>query len=101
MIKILYWSSSKIRVILVRFQRILNFSTDLEKHSNIKFREHPSSWNRVVSYGRADGRTDGKSYVIYIIVAVCNSAKTHQKTMNSLNFKMWESWPNLCLNEFV
>jgi hypothetical protein len=30
----------------------------LEKYSNIKFNKNPSSDNRVVAYGQADGWTD-------------------------------------------
>jgi len=33
----------------------------IEKYSNIKFRENPSSGSRVVSCGQKDGRKDGRT----------------------------------------
>jgi len=77
MIKKFYWSLSKVPIVPVRFQRHLISQQIYEKHSNIKFHENPSSGSRVVSYGRTDRWTDGKTYVTHIIVAFRNFAKAH------------------------
>jgi len=60
MIRDVYCSSRKVPDILVRFSLyLLDCSRQiLEKYSNIKFHENPSSGNRVVPWGRTDGRTD-------------------------------------------
>jgi hypothetical protein len=46
------------------------FSTDFQKHSNIKFHENPSSGSRVVPCGRTDRRTD----MTHLIAAFRNLA---------------------------
>ena len=58
MIENIYWSSCKVRVILVRFQLLLNFRTDLRKISDIKFNENLFSGSRVVLCGQTDEQTD-------------------------------------------
>jgi len=51
------------------------FSTDFEKHSNIKFHEILSSWSRVVQWGRTDGRAYGQTEMTKIKVALRNFVK--------------------------
>ena len=59
MLKNLHTSSCKVTVILVIFERKIEFSRKIfEKYSNIKFHENPSRGGPVVRCGRADGRTD-------------------------------------------
>jgi len=53
----------------------------VEKYSNIKFLENPSSGRRV-PYGHPDGRTDTAK----LIVAFRNSTKTPNKRF----FNMWK-----------
>ena len=48
----------KYRLSLSDFKN-LDFSRQIfEKYSDLKFHENPSTWSRVVSCGRKDGRTD-------------------------------------------
>ena len=56
-----YWSSSKVPVILSNFNGILIFSTDFRKILNIEFREDPTSGRRVVPCGRTDGHDEADS----------------------------------------
>jgi hypothetical protein len=52
-------SSSKVPVILFRFQRNFDFLDGfLEKARIPNFRQNPSSWSRVVPCGQTDKRTD-------------------------------------------
>jgi len=52
-------------VILVRLQWNLNFLDSFsKKYSNIKFHQNPSSWSRVVTCGRMDGRTDITNLIV-------------------------------------
>ena len=55
MIKNVYWSSCKVPVILVRFNKT-NFLGGFSKKKtlNIKIYEYPSSGNRVVPCGQTD-----------------------------------------------
>jgi hypothetical protein len=58
MVEILFRSSRKVRVIIVRFELNLNFiDRFFEMYSNIKFHENPCSGCRVVPCGRSDGQT--------------------------------------------
>jgi hypothetical protein len=68
-------SSCKVPVIPVRFQRNFN-SLDrfLEKYSNMKFNEHPSSENRVVPCGQTDGRTDRHDEASSLLPKFCKLA---------------------------
>jgi len=43
-------------------------------NSNIKFHENPSNWSRVVSYGLADTRIEGRTDMTTLIVALDNFA---------------------------
>ena len=63
LIKNIYWSSCKVPIVLVRFQWNLNFLNGFSKNSHIKFHENPSNGNRVVPFGRKDGRTDRQTEV--------------------------------------
>ena len=57
--KLVYWSSCKVIVILVRFLIKLEFSGKIfEKCQNIKFHENPSSGSRVLACGQTERWTD-------------------------------------------
>ena len=58
MIKYVYCSSCNVSVILVSLMKLEFSQQVLEKYSDIKFHENPSSGSRVVPCGRTDGRTD-------------------------------------------
>jgi hypothetical protein len=62
MAKNVYWSSCKVHVITVRFVLMeLELSRKIFKiYSNIKVRENPSSWSRVVTCGRTKRAKDPK-----------------------------------------
>jgi hypothetical protein len=49
-----YWSSCSVPVILVRYEWILSFLTNLRKMLHIKFHEIPSSGSRIISYEQTD-----------------------------------------------
>ena len=56
----------------------LEFSQILEKYSNVKFHEHPSSVSRVFPCGRTDGRTD----ITKLTDALLNFAKAPKITQH-------------------
>jgi hypothetical protein len=63
----------------------LEFSRQsLEKYSNIKFHEIPSSGSRVVPLGQTDRRTDTAK----LIVAFSNFANEHKNFFNIMSFLM-------------
>ena len=51
----------------------------LEKCSNIKFREYPTSESRVVPYRQKDGLTDGQTDMTKLIVVFRIFAKAHRQ----------------------
>jgi len=54
----MYLSLCKVLVILVRFERKLNFAKAFSKNTHIKYHENTPSLSRIVPFGRTDGRTD-------------------------------------------
>jgi hypothetical protein len=57
----------------------LEFSQQIfQIYSDIKFHENPSSGSRVISRGRADGRTDMTKLTV-----ACNFAKAPKNTNNA------------------
>ena len=68
MCKSVCWSSCEVSVILVSLMK-LEFSRQiLEKYSNIKFHENPSSESRVVPYERIDRHIDRQTDMTKLIV---------------------------------
>jgi len=55
-----------------------------EKYSNTKFHENPSSGNRAVPCGRADGRIDGQTEITKITIAFHNFANAPTKRITAL-----------------
>jgi len=53
----------------------------LEKYSNIKFHENPSSGNRVVSRGQTHERTDGQTDMLKLKVVLRNFENAHKNTV--------------------
>jgi len=53
-----YWCSCKVPVILVKFKFDLNFLTDFQEHSNMKFHENPPTGSRAVTRGWTERQTD-------------------------------------------
>jgi len=51
----------KYPLLLSNFNEIGFFRQTLEKYSNVKFHENPSSGSRVVPRGQTDGRTDKRT----------------------------------------
>jgi hypothetical protein len=55
----------------------------LEKYSGIKFNENPTNGSKVVLCGQTDGRTDGKTGMMKLILAFRNFVGTRLKTENT------------------
>jgi hypothetical protein len=53
-----------------------------EKFSNIKFHENPSIGSQVISCGRTDRQTDGRTDLTKLTVAFCNFANGPNKEQN-------------------
>jgi hypothetical protein len=70
--------------------KLENSQQILEKYSNMKFHGNPSSGSRsiprVLTNGRTDRRTDGKSDMMKVIVAFRNFAYAPKQYINFLNF---------------
>ena len=69
------------------FNEIRIFSTIFEKHSNIKFRENPSSWSRVVPSGRASGRLTDMTKLTVAFRNFGNAPKNVKFTTAILNIQ--------------
>ena len=59
-----------------------------EKYSNINLHENPPSGSRVVPRGRSDGRTD----MMKVIVAVCNFVNAPKKKASWAPQPVWKLW---------
>jgi len=79
--KNVWWSSCKVRVILVRFEWHLIIFDSFLKTSNIKVYEKPSSGSQVVSCGQTVGRTD-MTKIIITLKFVCASSYNSNKSTN-------------------
>jgi hypothetical protein len=87
--KDVHWSSCKAAVSLVRFQWHLIFSTDLEKHSNTKFHENPSSGGRVIPCWPTDKRM-ARQDEASLRCAFRNLANGPGKQIGAENIQNWE-----------
>jgi hypothetical protein len=77
-----YWSLYKASVTLVRLKKKLDFSRlILEKYSNVKLHENPSSGSRNIPCAQKDGRSgrDGPADVAKLTVAFGNFAYAPKK----------------------
>ena len=63
------------------------FSIIFEKYSNIKLRENPSSWSRVVPCGRADGRQTDMTKLEVAFRNFANAPKNVKFTTVILNIQ--------------
>jgi hypothetical protein len=67
----------------------------IEKYSNIKFSENPSSGSRVVPYGRTDKQTNMTKLIVNFLIFSNAPKKAAQKLMHVRIEKVkcvWKEW---------